>query len=107
MGQTEFNHMLLESVNETISIALGRPITEELSVRLQAYIGLTIEEMPNQIYRLFQSVSDSFGTAGDDLCKLIVKKMYQKAGVLFYEIAGKPMIQYIEELKAIVAKTNP
>lgn len=35
---------------------------------------------------------------------MVVTKMYEKAGVPFYEIGGQPMIRYVEELKARLAK---
>ncbi len=37
---------------------------------------------------------------------MIVVKMYEKAGLPFYEIAGQPTIRYVEELKARLAKTG-
>ena len=43
---------------------------------------------------------------GDDLCKMVVRKMYEKAGVSFYEIGGQSMIRYVEELKARLTKTD-
>ena len=43
---------------------------------------------------------------GNDLCKMVVKKMYEKAGVPFYEIGGEPMIRYVEELKTRLARVD-
>jgi hypothetical protein len=43
---------------------------------------------------------------GDDLSKMLVKKMYEKAGVPFYEVGGQPMIRYVEELKTKLAKAD-
>ena len=100
MSKTDFNQILLESVNEAVAVALGKPTTLELTHHLQAYIGISADEIPNHIDLLFSSLRDSFGTRGDDLCKMVVKKMYEKAGVPFFEIGGQPMIQYVEELKA-------
>ena len=106
LSRADFKQMLLDSVDEAIALVLGLPVTPELFQHLQAYIGLSIDEMPNHVDLLMRSLRDSFGTRGDFLCKLIVKKMYAKAGVPFYEIAGQAMIQYVEELKARLAKTN-
>ena len=100
MRQTDFNQILLESVNEAIAAALGKPITPELNQHLQAFIGMSSDEIPNHVDRLFSSLRDSFGTSGDSLCKMIVKRMYARAGVSFYEISGQPMIQYVKELEA-------
>jgi hypothetical protein len=102
-SRPDFSQILLESVNEAIAVALGKPVTPELSHHLQAYVGMSADEIPNHIDLLFSSLRDSFGTRGDDLCKTVVKKMYEKAGVHFFEIGGQPMIQYVEELKARLA----
>ena len=105
MRRIDFNQLLLEAVNEAIAVALGKPITPELTHHLEGYIGISADEIPNHIDLLFSSLRNSFGMRGDDLCKMVVKKMYEKAGVPFYEIGGQPMIRYVEELKARLGKT--
>jgi hypothetical protein len=105
-SRTDFGQILLESVNEAIAVALGKPITPELTHHLQEYIGISADEIPYHIDLLFSSLRDSFGMRGDDLCKMVVRKMYEKAGVPFYEIAGQPMIHYVEELKTRLARTD-
>jgi coproporphyrinogen III oxidase len=98
-SRTNFGKILLESVNESISIALGRPITPKLNQTLQAYLGLSIDEMEDHVEFLFSSLTDSFGLQGGDVRKMVVRRMYQKAGVPFYDVAGTHMIQYVHELK--------
>ena len=98
-SRTNFTQILLESVNESISVALGRPITPELNHHLQAYIGLSVDEMQDNVDLLFSSLTDSFGIRGSDIRKMVVRRMYQKAGIPFYEVAGTHMIQYVHELK--------
>lgn len=90
MDQTDFNQILIESVHEAIAVVLGRHLTEELVQHLQSYLGISNDEMPTHIAELFASLRGSFGLVGDDLSKLIVKKMYIKAGIPFYEIGGTP-----------------
>jgi hypothetical protein len=101
-SRTDFGRILMESVSESISIALQRTITPELSKRLQAYLGMSVEEMEDNVDRLFSSLENSFGISGGDLCKMVVKRMYQRAGVPFYEVAGIEMIQYVHELKRVL-----
>jgi hemoglobin-like flavoprotein len=103
LRRVDFDQILLESVNESISVTLGRQITPELYHHLQAYLGLSLEEMPNHVVLLFDSLGHAFGLLGGDLCKLVVRKMYQKAGVPFYDVAGTRMIQHVNELKRILA----
>ena len=59
--------------------------------------------MLDNVERLFSVLDCSFGLAGSAVLKLIVKKMYQKAKVPFYEVGGTPMIQYVYELKRNLA----
>lgn len=105
-SRSDFSQLLLESVDEAIAVALDRPITPELTHHLRAYIGISVDEIPNHIDLLFSSLRGSFGMRGDDLCKMVVRKMYEKAGVSFYEIGGQSMIRYVEELKARLTKTD-
>lgn len=105
MGRTDFNQMLLESLNESLSLALGRSTTPELAGHLQAYVGISLKDVPDRIDHLFSSLWGSFGLKGDALCRMVVEKMYRKAGVPLYEIGGQPMIQYIYELKIELAQT--
>ena len=102
-SRTDFGQILLESVNESISVALGRPITLELNHHLQAYIGLSVDKMEDNVDFLFSSLKDSFGTQGGDIRYMVVRRMYQKADIPFYEVAGTIMIQYVHELKRIMA----
>ena len=105
MTQTDFNSILFESVNESIATVLDRPTTSDLVQDLEPYLGISVDEMPHRIDLLFSSIRQTFGTRGDDLCKMIVMKTYQKAGVLFYEVGDRPMIQYMEDLKRKLART--
>jgi hypothetical protein len=101
-SRIDFSQILLESVNESISIALGRPITPELEYTLQAYIGLSVDEMQDNVDLLFSSLRDSFGIHGGDIRKMVVRRMYEKAGIPFYDVAGTHMIQYVHELKRML-----
>jgi hypothetical protein len=98
-SRIDFGQILLESVNESISIALGLPITPELNHHLQAYIGLSVDEMEDNVDLLFSMLGDSFGMYGGDILRMVVRRMYRKAGVPFYEVAGTLLIQYVHELK--------
>jgi hypothetical protein len=98
-SRTDFKQILLESVNESISFALRRPQTPELIHHLQAYVGLSVDEMRDKVDLLFSSLTDSFGISGSDIRKMVARIMYQKAGITFYDVAGTLMIQHVYELK--------
>ena len=102
-SRTDFGQILLESINESISVALGRPIGPELSQTLQSYLGMSVDEMEDNVDVLFSSLRDSFGLQGTDVRRMVVKRMYQKASIPFFEVAGTHMIQYVHELRRMLA----
>jgi hypothetical protein len=59
--------------------------------------------MEDNVDFLFSSLKDSFGMQGGDIRYMVVRRMYQKADIPFYEVAGTIMIQYVHELKRIMA----
>ena len=58
-------------------------MSEALDLHLQRYLGISNHEMPSHIESLFSVLKNTFGLGGDTLCKVIVKRMYKKAGVPF------------------------
>jgi hypothetical protein len=99
-SRNDFRQILLESVNESISFALGLPQTPELTHHLQPYIGLSVDKMLDNVDLLFSSLNDGFGTRASDIITMITRKIYQKAGITtFYDITGTDMIQHVYELK--------
>lgn len=101
-NRTDFDRVLVESVNEAIAIVLGRKTTPELEHHLQAFLGFSYEDTDN-IEALFSSLEHAYGLFGSTVPKLVVKKMYAKAKLPFYEVAGTPMIQYVYDLKRVLA----
>jgi hypothetical protein len=102
---TAFSQVLIDSVKETLASIPSRPVSKELTCRAHAFLAIPEDEIPNQLDSLFTSLRNSFGLEGDEICKLIVKKMYQKTGIPFYAIGGRSMIQYVEELKRTKASS--
>ena len=98
-GANEFNMMFIESVEETISGLLGRTVSDAFTTHLQAYMGLSLDEIPDRPDAFFKALSGSFGIAGDRVGKYIVRKLYQKARVQFAEHDGGTLVDYVTALK--------
>ena len=101
-NRTDFDKILVESVNEAIALVLGRKTSPELERHLQAFLGFSYENI-DTIELLFTSLERAYGLFGSAVPKLVVKRMYQKAEVPFYEVTGTPMIQYVYDLKRTLA----
>jgi len=105
-NQTDFKKIVVESVYETLHAVLGQSVSEPLALYLQSYLGISNGEMPNHIEPLFTALNDLFGIGGKTLCKAIVKTMYKKTGVPFYEVGYRPMIEYVQELENKLANSQ-
>ena len=101
-NRTDFDNILAESLNEAIAIVLGRKTSPELERHLQGFLGISYKNIDN-IEILFSSLERAYGLFGSAVPKIVVKKMYEKAMVPFYEVAGTPMIQYVYDLKRNLA----
>jgi hypothetical protein len=104
-NRTDFDKILVESINEAIAIVLGRKTSPELERHLQAFLGFSYDKIDN-VEVLFSSLERAYGLFGSAVPKLVVKTMYAKAKVPFYEVAGTPMIQYVYDLKRNLASHN-
>jgi len=102
--RTDFNELLVESVKETISEVLGARVTPAFWYHYQAFLGMTRDEMPYRLDTLFSSLKGMFGVGGETLGRRIVKKLYAKAGVPLNYVPDRPLTDYVEELKEILAK---
>jgi hypothetical protein len=104
-NRTDFDNILTESLDEAIATVLGRKTSPELERHLQAFLGISYKKIDN-IEVLFSSLERAYGLFGSAVPKLVVKKMYEKAKVAFYEVGGTPMIQYVYDLKRNLASSS-
>lgn len=103
--RTDFNDLLIASVEETISEILGARVTGAFWYHYQAFLGITREEMPYRLETLFQTLKGTFGVGGETLGRSIVRKLYSKAGVPLIYVPDRSLVDYVEELKQTLAKS--
>lgn len=102
--RTDFNDLIVESVGETITEVLGARVTSAFWYHYQAFLGITREEMPDRLDTVFSSLKGTFGVGGETLGRRIVQKLYAKAGVPLNFVPDRPLTDYVEELKQLLAK---
>lgn len=101
--RTDFNVLLIESVKETISEVLGRSVVEPFWHHMQTFLGIAQDEIPYELETLFNSLKNSFGIGGDTLGRVIVRKLYAKAGVDLVSRGNGTLVEHVENLKQILA----
>jgi hypothetical protein len=102
--RTDFNDLVVESVEETISEVLGRRVTPAFWHHYQAFLGISRDEMPYRLETLFASLKGMLGVGGDTLGRMIVRKLYAKTNVPLDLKPDRTLLEYVEELKAILAQ---
>jgi len=102
-ARKDFNDWVVESVDEAIRDVLGPEITDKLWNHFQGLLGITREEIPYRLPSLFQYLNATLGIGGATLSLVIVKKLYAKAKVPLNYAPSRPLAEYIDELKQILA----
>ena len=103
---TEFNGLLIDSVDEAISEVLGDKVTSAFWRHFQAFIGLSRDEMPDHLDKLFLALRGAFGVGGETLGRVIIKKLYAKANLPLELKPDRTLTEYAEALKQILAQDS-
>jgi len=103
--RNDFERILVESLDEAITFTLAKGSSPELERHLRSFLALPYDRM-SAVELLFSSLERAYGLLGADVLKLVVRKMYAKADVPFYEVAGTPMFQYVYDLKEKLASDD-
>jgi hypothetical protein len=101
---TEFNVLLIDSVDEAISEVLGGRVTRAFWYHYQAFLGIDRDEMPDHLDKLFSSLKGMFGVGGETLGRAIIKKLYAKANIPLELKPDRPLTEYAVALRQILAQ---
>jgi hypothetical protein len=96
--KSQFNEIVSTTVMERMQAVLGRAISESYSRYLQTH-GIAVDEISDHPDFLFRSLRSLFGVGGDTIGKLIVRDLYRRCDVELKETAGRPLEDYVKELK--------
>ena len=82
LASTEFDALLLESIDEALS-SLGDSIKQTTYFHLEQSFDIRKDEIPQRIHCFAQTLENIFGVGGDRVEILILKKLYGKVGEVF------------------------
>ena len=97
-----FGRALIESVEEIISAVLSRNVAEAFAYHFYAYLGLSREDIPSHLKELSSTLDGSFGVGGRVLARAIVRRLYQKLGLV--QKSDSSFVECIEDAKKILLK---
>ena len=101
---SDFDDLLVEAIDETLSEVLGHRANQAFWYHFQAFLGISRNEMPHHLDTLFTALNIMFGVGGESLGRRIVRKLYAKVNVPLDYYADRPLMECIEELKQILTK---
>ena len=101
----DFNGLLMESVDETFAEVLGAKLSSIVWRHDQEFLGITREAIPYQLPKLFESIQTIFGT-NQSMGERVIRKLYAKANVPLNYCHTRPLLEYAEELKQALARSQ-
>ena len=99
-GGREFNDLLLQSIDETITILLSREVVEALYAYLQEAHLVSRQQVPSRLDALSAILAKTFGVPGSaTISKAIAKNFYSKLALTFSDNPGGSLLEYVERAK--------
>jgi hypothetical protein len=104
--QIDFNNLVIDSVDEVFAEVLGVRLSGMLWQHYQSSLGITREEIPYHLPKLFESMENIFGGGYESVGERLIKKLYAKADIPLKFSENRPLPEYAEQLKQILAKAG-
>jgi len=103
----DFDKLLLKAVDEALA-SLGDSVKQMFYYHLEKSFGLRKEDVPKRIKAFAQVIEAIFGPGAYYLESLIVKRLYEKTGVVFKWDKSKPFgfADYVAEAKRFFREKN-
>jgi len=81
---SEFNRVLLESIDETIVALLSKEVLEALYDRIEKVYSVSADEIPYRLENALAMLEKTFGDpSSKSICNAIAKKLYIDLGLSF------------------------
>jgi hypothetical protein len=95
----EFNDVLVESVDETITDLLSRAVVDALYAHLQSFHHISRDEIPHRLDTLLTTLEKIFGASSQIITKTIARRFYFKLGLEFTGNPSHTLLEYVDEAK--------
>ena len=102
----EFNDVLVESIDETITDLLGRAVVDALYAHLQTNYSISRDEVPYRLDTLFTTLEKIFGASSQTITKAIAKRFCLGLGLEFTVNQSRTLLEYVDEAKIKLQKSS-
>lgn len=93
------NDVCADSIYEIMREVLGKAVADAYAQFIPNSLHIPREEMFARLQVIFSSLRDLFGQGGEVLGRRIVRRLYSKTGVIYIEVPGRPISEYLETLR--------
>jgi len=95
----EFNDLLLESIDESITVLLSRQVVDALYLHLQTTHSISRNDVPYKLDVLFTTLQETLGKGAQVAGKAIAKRFYLKLQLEFTNNPKHTLVEYVDEAK--------
>jgi hypothetical protein len=95
----DFDSILIEAIDGTISGILGRGILESAYRFMAKDCGITKERIPDQLDEFDDALVKMFGVGGTTIGRAIARRLYAQLGLEFTPHYSKRLVDYVEQAK--------
>ncbi len=103
----DIEHMLLESIDQTLADLLGRRAREAIYDHLARKCYMAREEMPQKLSEFCQILQDNFGKGGTTIERAIAKRFYSRLEKRFIDYPGYGLVDYVEKACSQPSQSQP
>ena len=100
----EFDHLLIDSVDQALGDLLGGRIRDQIYDYLAAHHNYGREEIPRRIDDFYAFLENTFASGGKTIGRTIIRRLFDKLGYEFVNVPGFEFFDYLEAVKARVAR---
>jgi len=95
----EFNDLLLESIDESITVLLSRQVADALYLHLQTTHSVSRSDVPYKLDILLTTLEETLGKSARTVGKAIAKRFYLKLQLEFTNNPNHTLLEYVDKAK--------
>ena len=97
---SEFDYLLLESIDETLADLLGRRSRDKIYDHLATELRCGREEIPGKIYEFYGFLENIFSSGSRTVGRTIIRRLCNKLGYEFVHVPHFEFFDYLDHLRA-------
>ena len=97
---TDFDYLLLESIDEALADLLGRRSRDQIYDHLATQYRYGREEIPIKIFEFCEFLEKVFSSGSKTVGRTIIRRLCERLGYEFVNVPGFEFFDYLDALRA-------